>query len=256
MDLDLRVLTCTFRVLDQWNHANLAAPYWRVYWNDRPGWEARFDGGKVALGPDHVVVIPPDTPYATANRNPAGHLYIHFVAGRPFETAQPAPLVWPLDPGWREVVTELAGLSGQGLEESPRGALLTHLLCFQALRHVPAAEWRESKIDPRVAAAMRSMELHSQNPVGNPSLAREAGMNTNAFIRLFHTHTGQSPQAWYIRHRIDYACRLLHHSRLPVKQIAAQTGFCDRAHFSRVFKRHRGMGPAEFRRRGAHGAQE
>jgi len=46
------------------------------------------------------------------------------------------------------------------------------------------------------------------------------------------------------------SCRLLHHSELSIKQIAERTGFCDRGHFSRVFRGERGLGPAEFRKGG------
>jgi transcriptional regulator GlxA family with amidase domain len=40
----------------------------------------------------------------------------------------------------------------------------------------------------------------------------------------------------------------LHHSALSIEQIAERCGFCDRYHFSRVFQKHREMGPATFRR--------
>jgi transcriptional regulator GlxA family with amidase domain len=75
-------------------------------------------------------------------------------------------------------------------------------------------------------------------------------MNANAFIRLFKSQTGLTPQVCHTRHRIDYACELLHHTPMSVEQIADRTGYCDRAHFSRVFASIRGTGPAEFRRRG------
>ena len=53
--------------------------------------------------------------------------------------------------------------------------------------------------------------------------------------------------------RIELAGVLLHNSAKKIEEIAAATGFCDRYHFSRVFKRLRGMGPAEFRRRATYG---
>jgi AraC-like DNA-binding protein len=55
------------------------------------------------------------------------------------------------------------------------------------------------------------------------------------------------------RRVVDDTCRLLHHSHLTAKEIAERAGFWDRGHFSRVFRRLRGMGPAEFRKAGVGG---
>jgi transcriptional regulator GlxA family with amidase domain len=86
----------------------------------------------------------------------------------------------------------------------------------------------------------------------NADIARRVGMSTNAFIRLFSSEAGVPPQNWYTRHRIEYACLLLHHAAMSIDRIADETGFCDRAHFSRTFKRLRGLGPAAFRKSGIH----
>jgi len=43
---------------------------------------------------------------------------------------------------------------------------------------------------------------------------------------------------------------MLHYSGRDIKAIAEDTGFCDRYHFSRIFKQLRGVSPAEFRRCG------
>jgi AraC-like DNA-binding protein len=202
----------------------------------------------VDLGPSRIVVIPPETPFAAHSRNAAGHLYIHFVAGAPFVGASPALLQSPLDEVVSGIVKELVALAAAGREAGARGVLLSWLLAYHGLRIVPSEQWRESSADPRVARAQRSMELQVEHPLPNTALAKDVGMNTNAFIRLFHGQTGESPQAWYARRRIDYACDLLHHTRKSIDQIADETGFCDRAHFSRVFTRQRGVGPAQFRR--------
>ncbi len=84
----------------------------------------------------------------------------------------------------------------------------------------------------------------------NRDLARELGMNVNAFTRRFRVATGHSPHQYRLRLRIERACSLLREGGLSIEAIAAETGFCDRFHFSRVFKRIMGMGPAQFRLRG------
>ena len=45
------------------------------------------------------------------------------------------------------------------------------------------------------------------------------------------------------------AKRLLHFSTLSVKEIAFQLGFADFGYFGRLFKRHTGITPTEYRQR-------
>ena len=72
------VLCCHYALLKTWEFLDLAAPYWRWYWVDRPG--ASIDLGKkhFDLMPDQVVLIPPNTHFSAHNDEVIGFLYIHF----------------------------------------------------------------------------------------------------------------------------------------------------------------------------------
>ncbi len=53
----------------------------------------------------------------------------------------------------------------------------------------------------------------------------------------------------YIRKlRIEKATQLLHTSRHSLSQIAYLTGFSDQSHFTRIFKKHTGTNPSEYRK--------
>jgi transcriptional regulator GlxA family with amidase domain len=82
-------------------------------------------------------------------------------------------------------------------------------------------------------------------------LAREAGLGRNAFGRFFREATGDTPHRYLTRLRVERACEQLSTEGATVDEVAVATGFCDRFHFTRVFKRHMGVGPAEYRRRHA-----
>ena len=63
------------------------------------------------------------------------------------------------------------------------------------------------------------------------------------FRRTYHTTFGG-----YIRTaRLEFAARELTATRMPLSEIAMAAGFCDQSHFSRLFKRHTGMSPQEYR---------
>jgi AraC family transcriptional regulator len=47
---------------------------------------------------------------------------------------------------------------------------------------------------------------------------------------------------------VEYACRQLSTSALPLAEIALAAGFTDQSHLTRVFRRQTRMTPSEFRR--------
>jgi len=250
-DPGIRILLCRMQPLTRWDHQDLSAPHWRLYWNDRTGASVILDGRETELTPARCLAIPPNTPYAARLLRPVTHFYLHFLAAPPFDAVAPAIFTFPAGPDLLWAIAEIRGLLGGAPQAGagPRAAVLAQGLANHALGRIPPEKVPAHRTDPRVAAAIRMMEQRLAEPPGNAALAARAGMHANAFIRLFHQVTGRSPQAYLAVRRIEHACLLLHGTELGIKEIAAATGFCDRYHFSRVFRRLRGVSPAEFRKR-------
>ncbi len=246
--VEIHVLVCACRRYGLWRYANLSAPYWRVYWNGEPGWRVRLGERTVALDPARLVVIPPETPFSSNSEAPATHLNIHFVVSAPYDMVRPGLYEISIGGHVRSVVGELVQRTRAGTVSTARGDVLLRMLCYHALSVVPVSELSTVGYSPKVRMAMERMGMHDGARLTNPELAQGVGMSTNAFIRLFSRQTGLSPQNWYVRRRIEFACVLLHHSALSIEQIADKTGFHDRAHLSRVFSKLRGMGPGAFRK--------
>ncbi|MEM9079483.1 MAG: AraC family transcriptional regulator [Verrucomicrobiota bacterium] len=61
--------------------------------------------------------------------------------------------------------------------------------------------------------------------------------------RLFKLHAGESPYQLLIRLKMEYAAERLRNHRKPIKSLAAEVGYDDPFHFSRVFKRRFGLSP-------------
>ncbi|MHC4915208.1 MAG: AraC family transcriptional regulator [Planctomycetota bacterium] len=248
-DPGIRVQLCDCHRLERWGFGDLSAPHWRLYWNDRPGAAVSLRGRRTALTPARFLVIPPDTPFAARLRRPVVHFYMHFTADPPFDSARPGIYAFPAKPALRSQLGELRRLLGRRGGPGPRASLLCRALAAAALSRVPERAFRSGPADGRVLTAVRAMEARLAEPPSNSELADVAGMSTNAFIRLFRRSTGRTPQAYLTSKRIETACLLLAGSARTIEEIAAAAGFCDRYHFSRVFKRLRGTGPADYRRR-------
>jgi len=56
-----------------------------------------------------------------------------------------------------------------------------------------------------------------------------------------------SIQTFLQRLRIEQACRLMEHSAQPLADIAIAVGYSDVKHFSRIFRRYKGLSPKGFR---------
>jgi AraC family transcriptional regulator len=85
--------------------------------------------------------------------------------------------------------------------------------------------------------------------IGRPSvteLAREAGVHPVHLARTFRRRHGMTIGTFALDRRIDRAKRLLA-SRMPLVDIAAELGFADQSHFTRMFHRRTGVTPGKAR---------
>jgi len=78
--------------------------------------------------------------------------------------------------------------------------------------------------------------------------AAECNISTSRFLHLFKESTGTSPQNYIISIRIKKACELLENTDLSILKVAEQVGICDQNYFSRLFKKHMGISPSEYRK--------
>lgn len=72
--------------------------------------------------------------------------------------------------------------------------------------------------------------------VDNDTLARMASYSPSHFIRAFGAAYGETPHAYLIRQRLEYARRLLRTSPLAISEVALASGFESRCTFSRLFR--------------------
>jgi AraC family transcriptional regulator len=79
-------------------------------------------------------------------------------------------------------------------------------------------------------------------------LARDAGVHPVHLARMFRALENKTPGDYLQRLRVRAACDLLRNWEWPLAAIAADCGFADQSHFTRVFRRLAGTTPAQFRR--------
>lgn len=108
----------------------------------------------------------------------------------------------------------------------------------------PATQ-RQGPLPPGISRARARMD---DDPAGGSSLdglAAEAGLGRYQFLRAFAQATGMTPHAYLLQRRIHRARQLIGQGH-PLAQAAADSGFCDQSHMSRVFVRSFGMPPGRY----------
>lgn len=246
------VLSSGFAVLQRWEHDDLSAPFWRWYMNDRAGAFIRVDGAVIGLLPGRIYLIPPRTAFATwiaGGAGEVGHMHVHFVLGLDHMPTGGRVFDFAAKEEDRRLAREAGAQmrAGRGQSEFTLGFMVQALL-NRTLSRVPAAYWVGRASDDRMARVLRRLRSGVAGGVDNALLAREAGLGRNAFGRFFREATGDTPHRYLTRLRVERACERLRAEGATVDEIAVATGFCDRFHFTRVFKRYMGVGPAEYRR--------
>jgi AraC-like DNA-binding protein len=114
----------------------------------------------------------------------------------------------------------------------------------------PPGPGRDADTPAPFDAVTRHIARHPDADLAVPALADMAGMSRSHFSRVFAHHLGRSPAAYVLEQRMRLAGRLLHTTRMSIKQIAARVGYADPAYFAKAFARYHHMTPTAFRHSG------
>ena len=93
------------------------------------------------------------------------------------------------------------------------------------------------------------IRAHYAEDITLDSLSAMVNTSPANFRRQFTRTFGISPGRYIITIRLNAARKLLEATDKLVSEIAAETGFWDQSHFTKIFKRERGITPGEYRRR-------
>lgn len=276
-EFNLQILCCRYWWLKHWEFSELSYPYWRIYHNNIEGGVITYEGREYPLLPEKILMIAPNTSYSTRigeNKVPDEghrlegkrvtgnlaenkdfinnnllHLFIHFNIGVPYDNVSPGIFEFDLSD---HLVEKLAVITRHLNVDYARFNFYTLLsiqsLISDLLSFIPESNWDLTSKDFRILQVMSHIESNLDRNLMNYSLADKANLATNAFNRLFSEEVGISPQKYVKKKRIDRACSMLHHSDLSIDRVASDTGFADRYHFSKIFKKYTGLSPARYRK--------
>ncbi len=99
----------------------------------------------------------------------------------------------------------------------------------------------------RLRLALRYVHDNLDRRIPVAELAAQLNLSPRQLARLFARHLNLSPAAYIEGARLERAQSLLQNSAIPIKGVAASTGYETVHHFSRAFARRFGFPPGAFR---------
>ncbi len=274
---NLQLLCCRYWWLKKWEFKELSYPYWRVYFNMQKGAYINYKGTEYELSPDKIILIVPNTSFAThlynaqipekkdtleggrvgdvfnenelTNQKCVLHLFIHFNIGMPYDKISPGIFIFEHNDNLREKTSFITKhLSNNYVRFDFHSVLVIHSLISDLLSKIPGEKWKPISKDSRIFEVLTYIEKNLEKDLSDIRLSQEINLSTQFFRRLFKNEVGVSPKRYVIKKRIDKACALLLYSKISVNEIAELTGYSDRYHFSREFKKQKGVSPAKYRK--------
>lgn len=129
--------------------------------------------------------------------------------------------------------------------ESLIASIATALLDIpEGPREQPSARLTLAQMN-RLTAAVRA---NGSRRMTVAEMAEAVGLSESWFATAFKQTTGKTPLQWQLGRRIEQAQTLLTQTSLSLVDVAAQLGFSDQAHLTKVFRQVVGETPAAWRR--------
>lgn len=104
-----------------------------------------------------------------------------------------------------------------------------------------------SKEQNTVRRLLRYIEEHCTEEISNAEIAAQFALHPYYLNRIFKKNTGETMHSYLMRARIRLACGMVLAGEKSISEIAQESGFCNQAHFAKVFRAYTGMTPTAYR---------
>jgi AraC family transcriptional regulator len=127
-------------------------------------------------------------------------------------------------------------------------ALRSHFVSSYGGVRISKTQFRGGLSSVQMRRATEFLETHLDGNVDLQQVAEICDLSLSHFARAFKQTFRRPPYRWLIERRVDKARDLMMSSRLPLADIAIQSGFADQSALNRSFKRIHGVTPGIWRR--------
>ena len=143
-------------------------------------------------------------------------------------------------------------VNSQGIGDTLYIDSLRTQLCIHTLRNYAKLSFEETPSDglsrSQRTTILDYIDANLNKALKVVELASQIGLSAYHFARRFKIEFGVPPHRYVLDRRIDRVKELSTNTSEPLSSIAADCGFSDQSHMTRVFKKRAGQSPGEYRR--------
>lgn len=216
--------------------------------------------GESVMHAGDMIVYDADRPfhYCTENEPPTGHYFVHFTGYQAHELLKqchiPTDTVCHIEHSKR-LISKFYALFDTFRYRDEYFSLdsaqkLTELLITVGRDLTNSKVYHAHKITEKVERSINFLQEHFTENITVEQLARMEFLSPSRYRTLFRDAMQQSPQEYIIKLRLEMACTLLNNTKYSIADTAQSVGYSDPRYFARLFQKHYGMTPTEYRNGG------
>ncbi len=119
---------------------------------------------------------------------------------------------------------------------------------YEILTREGDEEQEPSTSEERIREILRYLDENMDQMISRREAAKYVFLNEDYFSRIFKKETGMGYKEYLIRHKMDYAGKLLAATDLSVVLVASRVGYDNYTNFIQTFRRIIGYSPSEYRK--------
>ncbi len=125
--------------------------------------------------------------------------------------------------------------------------LMAHLIKNYTLQNEEISSKKSQLI--KINSVLQYISAHYHTHITTAELAKEFFLSEYYFCHFFKAETGMTPVSYINKFRIEKSTVYIKTTNENLTQIALKVGFEDSNYFSKIFKKHKGMSPREYKKR-------
>lgn len=214
---------------------------WELIYNLKGSGTMLIDGVSYPFAPGSIILCPPNAEHAKTSEQGFEDCYLG-ISGWELP-----PAVYVLEDDQAGRIARLLSVLTLTWHEFDAGAVCQDLMRAVAGLLQPALSGKDGNkyvqmLRLRIIARFTDPALRMQD------LQQDIPINADYLRRLFRQEHGMAPHAYLTKLRLDHAAHLLRHEGVSVSEAAFRSGFYDPLYFSRLFHRHTGIAPSQWRK--------
>jgi AraC-like DNA-binding protein/mannose-6-phosphate isomerase-like protein (cupin superfamily) len=258
-----------------WNWKNVRSPFARLYYVTEGSAQINIGTEFYTLTSRHLYFVPAFTEHSYVCDSLFSHYYIHIYEDQQDGTGLLDEWTFPVEVEASETDLELVKRlcyinPFMRLPESDPTSYDNHptlvsniqlnqrrpfcdkvesrgILFILMSRFLKRATAKAEVKDDRIHQILAHIRRNINSQLRIETLAEMACMSKDHFIRIFKRETGETPNAYIAHRKQEKAELLLITTDLSIKAIATTLGYDDASYFNKLFKKHAGLTPQQYR---------